>query len=413
MSSSQDKNLPASEQKLRKTRRDGQAARSRDLSHLAILGMGSVCMLVLAPYLFEHLQRAMGQQLVFDAAGVRTPTVMIDRLQAMVLTGLLASALFAALTGGAALLSAVGAGGWVWSFKPITPQFSRLNPLKGAANLFAKQQLTNVAKMVLMTAVLSAVAWQYLGGSLEQVAQLVLQPSPLALAQVGNWLVTGMALLMLVVFLVALVDVPLQVFFFKSRLKMSHEEMKQEHKESDGNPHTKGRMRQRQREAADGASVTAVPKADFVVMNPTHYAVALRYDDQSMGAPQVISKGTDLIAMTIRDLARTHGVPVLESPRLARALYAHADLDQPIPAALFSAVAQVLAYVYRLKAAQSGQGRMPGDLPELDVPAELDPLNKSPDKNNNNAAQHGPNGAATDSAAASAAVQPLHKGTAP
>ena len=417
MSSSQDKNLPASEQKLRKTRRDGQAARSRDLSHLAILGMGSVCMLVLAPYLFEHLQRAMGQQLVFDAAGVRTPTVMIDRLQAMVLTGLLASALFAALTGGAALLSAVGAGGWVWSFKPITPQFSRLNPLKGAANLFAKQQLTNVAKMVLMTAVLSAVAWQYLGGSLEQVAQLVLQPSPLALAQVGNWLVTGMALLMLVVFLVALVDVPLQVFFFKSRLKMSHEEMKQEHKESDGNPHTKGRMRQRQREAADGASVTAVPKADFVVMNPTHYAVALRYDDQSMGAPQVISKGTDLIAMTIRDLARTHGVPVLESPRLARALYAHADLDQPIPAALFSAVAQVLAYVYRLKAAQSGQGRMPGDLPELDVPAELDPLNKSPDKNNNNAAQHGPNGAATDSAAAAAAaaaaVQPLHKGTAP
>lgn len=410
MSSSQDKNLPASEQKLRKTRRDGQAARSRDLSHLAILGMGSVCMLVLAPYLFEHLQRAMGQQLVFDAAGVRTPTVMIDRLQAMVLTGLLASALFAALTGGAALLSAVGAGGWVWSFKPITPQFSRLNPLKGAANLFAKQQLTNVAKMVLMTAVLSAVAWQYLGGSLEQVAQLVLQPSPLALAQVGNWLVTGMALLMLVVFLVALVDVPLQVFFFKSRLKMSHEEMKQEHKESDGNPHTKGRMRQRQREAADGASVTAVPKADFVVMNPTHYAVALRYDDQSMGAPQVISKGTDLIAMTIRDLARTHGVPVLESPRLARALYAHADLDQPIPAALFSAVAQVLAYVYRLKAAQSGQGRMPGDLPELDVPAELDPLNKI---NNNTAAQQGPNGAATDSAAASAAVQPLHKGTAP
>ena len=407
MSSSQDKNLPASEQKLRKTRRDGQAARSRDLSHLAILGMGGVCMLVLAPYLFEHLQRAMGQQLVFDAAGVRTPTVMIDRLQAMVLTGLLASALFAALTGGAALLSAVGAGGWVWSFKPITPQFSRLNPLKGAANLFAKQQLTNVVKMVLMTAVLSAVAWQYLGGSLEQVAQLVLQPSPLALAQVGNWLVTGMALLMLVVFLVALVDVPLQVFFFKSRLKMSHEEMKQEHKESDGNPHTKGRMRQRQREAADGASVTAVPKADFVVMNPTHYAVALRYDDQSMGAPQVISKGTDLIAMTIRDLARTHGVPVLESPRLARALYAHADLDQPIPAALFSAVAQVLAYVYRLKAAQSGQGRMPDDLPEPDVPAELDPLNKN---NNNTAAQQGPNGAATDSAAA---VQPLHKGTAP
>ncbi len=375
MSSSQDKNLPASEQKLRKTRRDGQAARSRDLSHLAILGMGSVCMLVLSPYLLEHLQRALAQQLVFDAAAVRAPAAMLERLQRMALVGLLASALFAALTSAAALLSAIGAGGWVWSFKPVTPQFSRLNPLSGAANLFAKQQLTNVAKMVLMTGVLSAVAWQYLDGSLEQVAQLVLQPSRLALAQVGSWLVSGMVLLLLVVLLVALVDVPLQAFFFKNRLKMSHEEMKQEHKESDGNPQTKGRMRQRQREAADGASVTAVPKADFVVMNPTHYAVALRYDELSMGAPQVVSKGTDLIAMTIRDLAQNHGVPVLQSPRLARALYAHAELDQPIPAALYSAVAQVLAYVYRLKAAQRGQGRMPGDLPEPEVPAELDPLN--------------------------------------
>ena len=377
MSSSQDKNLPASEQKLRKTRRDGQAARSRDLSHLAILGMGGVCMLVLAPYLFEHLQRAMGQQLVFDAAGVRTPTVMIDRLQAMVLTGLLASALFAALTGGAALLSAIGAGGWVWSFKPITPQFNRLNPLSGAANLFSKQQMTNVVKMVLMTAVLSAVAWNYMGNSIEQVAKLVLQPSPLAIAHVAQWMTSGMTLLLLVVFLVAMVDVPLQAYFFKARLKMSHEEVKQEHKESDGDPHTKGRQRQRQRDLADGASVTAVPKADFVVMNPTHYAVALKYDEATMGAPQVISKGTDLIAMHIRDLATSHNIPVLQSPMLARALYAHADLDQPIPAPLYTAVAQVLAYVYRLKAALRGEGRMPDALPEPFVPPELDPLNRA------------------------------------
>ena len=396
MSSSQDKNLPASEQKLRKTRRDGQAARSRDLSHLAILGMGAVSLVVLAPSLLEQLQRALAQQLVFDAAVVRTPAAMLERLQRMVLVGLLASALFAALTSSAALLSAIGAGGWVWSFKPVTPQFNRLNPLSGAANLFAKQQLTNVVKMVLMTAVLCTVAWHYLNSSLEQVAQLVLQPSQLALAQVGNWLVSGMALLLLVVFLVAMVDVPLQAFFFKSRLKMSHEEMKQEHKEADGDPHTKGRIRQRQREAADGASVTAVPKADFVVMNPTHYAVALRYDEHSMGAPQVVSKGTDLIAMTIRDLAQTHGVPVLQSPRLARALYAHAELDQPIPAALFTAVAQVLAYVYRLKAAQRGQGRMPGDLPEPEVPEELDPL-------------HSPGGGAPRGAQRRAAAQDAAK----
>lgn len=377
MSSSQDKNLPATERKLQKTRTDGQAARSRDLSHLAILGMGAASLLGLTPLFFEHMQLAMGRLMVFDAAIVRSPAAMVERLQGMVLLGLLASALFAILTGGAALISAIGAGGWVWSFKPITPQFNRLNPLSGAANLFSKQQMTNVVKMVLMTGVLSAVAWSYMGNSIEQVAMLVLQPSPLAIAHVGQWMTSGMALLLLVVFLVALVDVPLQAYFFKARLKMSHEEVKQEHKESDGDPHTKGRQRQRQRDIADGASVTAVPKADFVVMNPTHYAVALKYDEKTMGAPQVIARGTDLIAMHIRDLASTHSIPVLQSPMLARALYAHADLDQPIPAALYTAVAQVLAYVYRLKAALRGEGRMPDAMPEPFVPPELDPLNRA------------------------------------
>ena len=381
MESSQDRDLPATERKLQKARTDGQAARSRDLSHLAILGMGGVSMLVLAPQLLDRIQLEMSHQLLFDATTVRTPTNMLVRLQAMVLVGLVASALFALLTSAAALISAVGAGGWVWSFKPITPQFNRLNPLSGAANLFSKQQMTNVAKMVLMTTILTFVAWKYMGNSIEEMAALVLQPSPVAIRYVANWLAGGMAMLLLVVFLTALIDVPLQLFFFKSRLKMSHQEVKQEHKESDGNPQIKGRQRQRQREIADGASVTAVPKADFVVMNPTHYAVALKYDD-TMSAPQVISKGTDLIAMKIRDLANSHGVPVLQSPMLARALYAHAELDQPIPATLYTAVAQVLAYVYRLKAAMRGEGRMPDAQPDPYIPPELDPLNRTTPQGN-------------------------------
>ena len=381
MESSQDRDLPATERKLQKARTDGQAARSRDLSHLAILGMGGVSMLVLAPQLLDRIQLEMSHQLLFDATTVRTPTNMLVRLQAMVLVGLVASALFALLTSAAALISAVGAGGWVWSFKPITPQFNRLNPLSGAANLFSKQQMTNVAKMVLMSTILTFVAWKYMGNSIEEMAALVLQPSPVAIRYVANWLAGGMAMLLLVVFLTALIDVPLQLFFFKSRLKMSHQEVKQEHKESDGNPQIKGRQRQRQREIADGASVTAVPKADFVVMNPTHYAVALKYDD-TMSAPQVISKGTDLIAMKIRDLANSHGVPVLQSPMLARALYAHAELDQPIPATLYTAVAQVLAYVYRLKAAMRGEGRMPDAQPDPYIPPELDPLNRTTPQGN-------------------------------
>lgn len=376
MESSQEKSLPATERKLQKTREDGQGARSRDLSHLAILGTGAVCLMVLTPDLMEHMQRAMGQQLRFDAATVMATGSMLKRLQDMVLVGLVASTVFAVLTSGAALLSAIGAGGWIFSAKPITPQFNRLNPISGFANLFSKQQMANVAKMVLMTAILSFVAWNFMGNSIKNVAMLVLQPSPLALSHVAQWLTSGTSLLLLVVFLAAVVDVPLQAYFFKSRLKMSHEEVKQEHKESDGNPHTKGRIRQRQREMADRASVGAVPKADFVVMNPTHYAVALKYDDQTMSAPQVIARGTDLIALKIRDLAGAHGVPVLQSPMLARALYAHAELDQAIPATLYTAVAQVLAYVYHLKAALRGEGKMPDALVQPHVPPELDPLNR-------------------------------------
>lgn len=373
MDSSQDRNLPATERKLQQARKDGQAARSRDLSHLAILGMGAVSLLLLAPQMFDRLELEMSHQLLFDVNAVHVPAKMLERLQSMVAVGLIISSVFAFLTSGAALISAVGAGGWVFSFKPITPQFNRLNPLSGAANLLSKQQITNVAKMVFMSTILSLVAWKYMGNSIEELAGLVLQPSPVALRHMAEWIKSGMTLLLLVVFIAALIDVPLQAFFFKSRLKMSHQEVKQEHKESEGSPEIKSRQRQRQREIADGASVGAVPKADFVVMNPTHYAVALKYDGESMAAPQVISKGTDLIAMTIRDLAKQHNVPVLQSPRLARALYAHAELDQPIPATLYTAVAQVLAYVYRLKAALRGEGRMPDELVEPYVPPELDP----------------------------------------
>ena len=376
MESSQEKSLPASERKLQKTRADGQGARSRDLSHLAILGVGAACMLILMPTLMEHMQRAMGEQLVFNAATVMAPGNMLTRLQSMVGIGIVASLVFALLTGAASVVSAIGAGGWIFSWKPISPQFSRLNPLSGVANLFSKQQMTNVAKMTLLTVILSYVAWKYMGNSIESIAMLVLQPSTSAIRAMAEWLTTGVSMLLLVVFLAALIDIPLQAFFFKSGLKMSHEEVKKEHKEAEGDPHTKGRIRQKQRELADRASVGAVPKADFVVMNPTHYAVALKYDEATMSAPQVISRGTDLVAMRIRDLAKGHDIPVLQSPMLARALYAHAELDQPIPATLYTAVAQVLAYVYRLKAAMRGQGRMPGELVEPYVPPELDPHNK-------------------------------------
>ena len=264
------------------------------------------------------------------------------------------------------------------SKKPLGPQFSRLNPLAGIGNLFTKQQLVTVAKMLVLTTILVAIAWGHVSSGIQPMAAVVMQPSPAALGVVGDWIAQGASLLMLVVFAVAVIDVPLQRFLFKSRLKMSHQEVKQEHKESDGNPQIKGKIRQKQREIAQRASISKVPRADFVVTNPTHYAVALRYDELTMAAPEVVSKGADLIALKIREVAGHHQIPVLESPMLARALYAHAELDQAIPAKLYTAVAQVLAYVYRLKAALRGEGQMPGALPQPEVPPELDPHHRRP-----------------------------------
>lgn len=376
-SSSQDKQLPATERKLQQARKEGQAARSRDLSHLAVLGMGAVSTYALAPTLVEHLQRAIAHHLAFNAETVHATGSMLERLQDMTIVGMGASLAFAVLTLVATVASAIGAGGWVFTFKPVMPNFTRLNPISGFANLFSKQQMVNVLKMVLMTAILAAVAWSFMSSSIEKIAMLVLQPSPVALRYVAEWIVAGMGMLLLVVFLAAVIDVPLQAFFFKSRQKMSHEEVKQEHKQSEGSPEVKGRQRQRARDIASRASLANVPKADFVVMNPTHYAVALRYDESTMGAPQVVSKGTDLLAFKIREIANQHSVPVLQSPMLARALYANAELEQPIPAQLYAAVAQILAYVYRLKAALRGEGRMPDAQPDPYVPPELDPHTKA------------------------------------
>ena len=374
---SQDRNLPASERKLKKARDDGQVSRSEDLTHLAVLGSGAICVMVLAPILFDRLQHSMGKQLSFDAASVMQTGNMLTRLGDATSVGVAGCAAFAAIITAATVFAAVAAGGWTNSLKPLMPDFSRVNPLTGFGNLFTKKKMLSVAKMALMTAILFALAASFLTSGVQTVSSLVLQPSTAAIKQLTEWLTSGMGLLLLVVLMAALVDVPLQMFLHKGEMKMSHQEVKQEGKESDGNPQIKAKIRQRQREMAQKNSVNAVPKADFVVMNPTHFAVAIRYDEKTMGAPRVISKGADLLAMKIRDVAKHHSIPVLQSPMLARALYANSELDQDIPSGLYTAVAQVLAYVYKLRAAMRGDGPMPGELSQPFVPPDLDPLTKT------------------------------------
>lgn len=373
MESSQDKSLPATERKLQKTRKDGQTSRSRDLGHLAVLGGGSLMLLMAGPTFMHQLRNAMGQQLSFDASTTLAPQLMLERLASMAAVGILGCVVFAVVINLLSIITTLMSGGWVYSLKPITPQFKRINPISGLGNVFSKQQMVTAVKNVILTIILGTVGWFHIRSGIVDLSTIPALGGPAALAQVGNWVVSGMVLLLLVVFVVAMIDVPLQKVLFLQRLKMSHQEVKQEHKESEGSPELKGKIRQKQREIAQRASVSAVPKADFVVTNPTHYAVALRYDDKTMSAPQVVAMGSDLVALKIREVAKAHSIPVLESPMLARALYAHAEIDQSIPSTLYTAVAQVLAYVYRLKAAMSGQGPAPGELTQPHVPPELDP----------------------------------------
>ena len=376
-SGSQDRNLPASQRKLQKARDDGQVSRSEDLTHLAVLGAGGLAVLVLAPQFFEHMRLDMSRQLSFDAASIKSTLTVFTRLNDAVTVGLAACAVFAAIIIAAVIVAAVASGGWVNSLTPLMPDFSRLNPLKGFGNLVSKKKIITTAKMVLIAGILFTVAGIFLRNGLVPIAALELQPSSSAIAHLTQWITGGLGLMLLVLLLAAMVDVPLQKFLQMGEMKMSFQEVKQEGKENDGNPQMKQKIRQKMRDLAQQSSVTAVPKADFVVMNPTHFAVAIQYDEKTMSAPRVISKGADLMALKIRDIAKNHAIPVLQSPMLARALYANAELDQDIPSALYTAVAQVLAYVYRLRAAMQGQGPMPDEVPQPFVPPELDPQSKT------------------------------------
>jgi len=371
-SSAQDKNLPATAKRLRQAREEGNFARSKELGNLAVLGGGAVLLMVLLPTGFEQLLDALRHQLRFDLRALSQPGMMTERLGAALQQWLLLSAPLALAISALAVLTSFASGAWSLTTKPLMPDLSRVSPLAGLGRLFSKQQLFETVKLTFMTAVVGVVGWQFLSSHFLDFTTLLLRPLESALSQLGQWIMVGAGVLMLVIAVFAVIDFPMQKFLYAERMKMSREEVKQEHRQDEGDPHIKGKRRQRQREIAMRLSVGRVPKADLVVMNPTHYAVALQYDDTRMAAPRVIAKGADLIALKIRDVAKAHNVPVLQSPVLARALFAHTEIDGEIPSALYTAVAQVLAYVYQLKAAMGGRGAMPVQ-PVPDVPLELDP----------------------------------------
>ncbi|MFN5940719.1 MAG: flagellar biosynthesis protein FlhB [Polaromonas sp.] len=374
MDSSQDKNLPPTERRLEKAREDGQVAHSQHLSHFAVLAGGAFALFGLVQLAVDRLLVMLQSQLRFNAKTLAEPALMTQQAMELTFSGLLVSLPFGLLVMALSIGASLSLTGLLITFKPLTPDFSKLNPLSGMGRIFSRAKAVEVAQLTIIIAILAAVIVTYVNTHLQELAALALQADQRALKAAGHWVIAGLGMMLLVIAIVAAIDVPVQVALYKSKLKMSEQEVREEHKESEGNPETKSRRRTRQREIAQRQSIRQVPKADFVVVNPTHYAVALRYDESSMGAPRVVAKGVDFVALKIREVAGQHKVPLLEAPMLARALYAHAEIDEDIPAALYTAVAQVLAYVYRMRAALRGEEPFPAAPPLPEIAPELDPL---------------------------------------
>lgn len=379
MADAQDRRLPATERKIRKARAEGQVARSRDLSHLAAIGAAAALLAAAAPELTTWLAGQLATGLRFDARVLADVQTLPQRLALLSLPAMVLVAGLGVLMLLGALAAAVLSGGWNFSMKAMQPKFEKVDPFAGLARMFSGAQLVNTLKSCGLALILGAIGMVYLWQNLPRFEGAITMPLPAAMAHAGSVVLRGVLLLVLALALFALIDVPLQKHQLAERLKMSASEMKQEQREVEGNSEIKSRQRSRMRELANRRMLAAVPTADLVVMNPTHFAVALKYQEGLMSAPRVVAKGADLMALRIRDAAQGAKVPVLQAAPLARALYAHAELDGPVPAALFAAVAQVLAHVYQLRAHLQGRAPEPAPLPELNVPPELDPLHDLPE----------------------------------
>ncbi|WP_345798262.1 flagellar biosynthesis protein FlhB [Castellaniella sp. MT123] len=368
-----EKTEAASPRRLEKAREEGQVARSRELGTFMALISGIGALWFGGGSLFRALEGVLRSGLWFDPRIVRDPDVMLNVAAASAWQGLLVILPILGLLLVVGVFSSVALGGFLLSSKALEPKFERLNPLKGLKRFVQMQTfielIKTLGKAVLVGYVAVKVIWSYR----EDMLALSHMPPTEGLARGLELAATCSLLIASSLIIIVLIDVPWQLWNHAKQLRMSREDVKQEHKESEGDPHVKGRIRQQQRAMARRRMMSAVPDADVVVTNPTHYAVALRYREGQGGAPMVVAKGAGLIAAQIRKLAEEHQVARLEAPPLARALYHHVELDREIPAALYAAVAEVLAWVYQVRNWRQGSGTLPPAPQALPVPPELDP----------------------------------------
>jgi flagellar biosynthetic protein FlhB len=366
---------PASPKRLEQAREEGDVPRSRELATFTVLMTAGAGLWMTGSTLVHKLSAVLASGLSLDREQVFNPNVLIERVATDIGGVLLACLPLAGLIMLVALASPLLIGGWLFTSKAFMPNFGKLNPVRGLGNMISSNALIELLKAIAKTVLVGSVAWFVVMSQKDAVLGLALEPLGAGTAHLGHLL--GVAFLTIVgaLGLIAALDGPYQMWHYANKMKMTRQEVIQESKESDGNPQIKGKIRQLQREMARSRMMAAVPTADVVVTNPTHFAVALKYADGQAGAPQVVAKGTDEVAARIRELASEHKVPLLEAPPLARALYKHTEIGDEIPEQLYSAVAEVLAYVFQLRAYSKGGGQYPDRPARLPVPPEMDPLN--------------------------------------
>jgi flagellar biosynthetic protein FlhB len=368
-----EKTEPASSRRIEQAREKGQVARSRELSTFTVLIAAGAGLMMMGPQLMDSLAGVMRGGLMLDRAAVFDPLMMLARLHQLSLSVLITFIPFMLLMVVAAIFAPMVLSGWLFSFQALQPDFSRIDPLKGIGRLFSRNSLVELAKALGKSALIGGVAYWVIMHHKEAMFSLAGESVNQSIAHLGSLLgVTFLSIVSSMILIVA-IDVPFQLWDHSSKLKMTKEEVRQENKESEGSPEVKAQIRKMQREMARRRMMAEVPKADVIVTNPTHYAVALRYQDKLMGAPVIVAKGSALIALRIRALGEEHHIPILEAPPLARALFRHGELGEEIPAALYTAVAEVLAYVYQLRSYESGGGVQPQPPQSLPVPPGLDP----------------------------------------
>ena len=367
-----EKTEPASPRRLEQAREEGDVPRSRELGSFALTAVAAGGLWVMGDSIVRAASSFLARCLEFHrynyTSGQDQWTYVMAQFTplAMVLGGLMVMLVVAALSPLALTRGAI-------SFKPLALDISRLFKLQGLTRMFSVEGLLELPRLLIKLALIGGVGWfliRHYRGDLIELPQ-----QDLGVAMRDTLHVAGVAFLCMaaVTMLVAAVDVPMALWQYARKHRMTKEEVRKEHRESEGDPHVKGRIRAMQRQAAQRRMMADVPKADVIVTNPTHYAVALRYSEKEGGAPRVVAKGADMVAAKIRELGAEHKIPMLEAPPLARALYRHTEIGHQIPEALYAAVAEVLAYVYQLRRMHQVGGRVPTRPTDLPVPADMDP----------------------------------------